>query len=100
MVASATGSSQQPGQQFAAVPRGEHAETERLAQPVELLAPCLGPGGVAGECVGADVELLGDEADRRLGDGLARAQQPAGVAEGAELERVAQPVVVVPHPVP
>ena len=28
---------QQPGQQLAAVPGREHAEAERLAQPVELL---------------------------------------------------------------
>ena len=40
---------QQPGQQLAAVSWREHAEAERLAQPVELLAPGLRPGGVGGE---------------------------------------------------
>ena len=53
---------QQPGQQLAAVSWREHAEAERLAQPVELLAPGLRPGGVGGERVGADADLLADEA--------------------------------------
>jgi hypothetical protein len=48
---------------------------------------------------GTDLELPGHEAQRRLRDGLARTEQPAGVAEGAELERVAEAVVRAPAPV-
>ena len=62
---------QQPGQQLAPMAGPEHAEAERRAQSVELLAPGLRPGGVGGERVRADMELGGDEAERRLEDGLA-----------------------------
>ena len=81
---------QQPGQHVAAVSRRVHAEAERLAQVVELFLPRLPPGGVGGERVGADMDLLGDEAQRWFGDGLAGPQQPAGVAEGAKLQGVAE----------
>ena len=81
---------QQPGQHVAAMSWRIHAKAERLTQVVELLLPGLPPGGVGGQCVGADVDLLGDEAQRRFGDGLAGPQQPAGVAEGAKLQGVAE----------
>lgn len=90
---------QQPSQHVAAVSRGIHAEAERLAQVVELLLPGLPPGGVGGQRVGADVDLFGDETQRRFGDGLSGPQQPAGVAEGAKLQGVAKLVVSAAAPV-
>src|SRR5918998_5326132 len=42
--------------------------------------------------------LVGDEAQRRPGDRLARPQHAAGIAEGAEPQREAEPVVVAAPP--
>ena len=89
---------QQPSQQLAAVSRCEHAEAEGLAQPIELLAPGLRPGGVGGERGGADADLLGDEAQCRIRDDLAGPQQPTGIAERAELQRIAELVVLAAAP--
>ena len=49
--------------------------------------------GVVGERAGLDADLLGDEGDHRCRDPLAGLEQPAGVAQGAELEREAETVV-------
>jgi hypothetical protein len=46
----------------------------------------LEPGGIGAKRVQADMELPGEEAQRGFGDGLARMQQAAGIAERAELE--------------
>ncbi len=81
---------QQPGQHLAPASRRIHAEAEHFAQVVELLLPGLPPGGIGGKRVRADMDLLGDEAQRRVGDGLAGTQQPAGVAEGAKLQGVTE----------
>jgi hypothetical protein len=72
----------------------EHPKAECRAQAVELLAPGLGPLGVVRQGFGVDADLLGDEAQRRCRNGLARAEQPPGEAEGAELQREAEPVVM------
>ena len=81
------------------MPRRIHPEAECFAQVVELLLPCLPPGGVGGDGVGADLNLLSDEAQCRLGDGLAGPQRPAGIAEGAELQGVAELVGSAAAPV-
>jgi hypothetical protein len=78
------------------VARREHSEAEHLAQAVELLAPGLRPGGVGQQSLGANTELLGHEVQRRFGDGIARRQQPAGMAKGTELEGVAELVRIAP----
>ena len=72
----------------------EHPKAECRAQAVELLAPGLGPSGVVRQGFSVDADLLGDEAQRRCWNGLARAEQPPGKAEGAELQREAEPVVM------
>ena len=81
---------QQPGQHVAAVPRRIHAEAERFTQVVELLLPGLPPARISAKNIGADVNLLSDEAQRRLGNGLAGPQQPAGIAERAKLQGIAE----------
>ena len=55
------------------------------------------PDGVVGDLVRIDPQLCGDEAQHRAGDQLAPLQEPAGVAEGAELQRETE---AVPRAVP
>jgi len=81
------------------MPRRIHAEAERLAQVVKLLLAGLPSGGIGGERVSADMDLLGNEAQRRFWNGLAGPQQPAGVAERAKLQGVAELVVSAAAPV-
>lgn len=81
---------QQPGQHLAPASRRIHAQAEHPAQVVELLLPGLPPGGIGGERISADMDLLGDEAQRLVGDGLAGTQQSARVTERAELKGVAE----------
>ncbi len=86
------GDGQQPGRELAGLIGPVHAEAERFAQFVELLLPCLAPCGIGGEFAGRDVDLLGDEIQRRLREDLARPEQAAGISEGAELQGIAEPV--------
>jgi hypothetical protein len=65
--------------------RREHPEAERFAQAIQLLASGLGTGSVGGQRAGADVELLGDETQRWFGNGVARPQQTARIAEGTNM---------------
>ncbi len=81
---------QQPGQHLAPASRRIHAEAEHPAQVVELLLAGLTTDGIGGERVGADVDLLGNEAQGCVRDDVAGTQQPAGIAESAELEGVAE----------
>ena len=43
------------------MPRRIHAEAERVAEPIELLASGLGSDSISIERVGTDAELAGDE---------------------------------------
>jgi hypothetical protein len=78
---------------------GEVAEAVGRAQRIQLLVARLSAGAIGGERRRLRADLVGDEAQRRLGDRLAHPQQSAGIAEGAELQREAEPVVVAAPPV-
>ena len=84
---------QQPGEHVAALSGSEHPEAERFAQPVELLAPGLGPGCIGSKRIGADAKLAGDELQGCLRNDLAWPKQPSRVAEGAKLQGIAELVV-------
>ena len=81
---------QQPSEHVPAVSGSEHAEAELLAQSVKLLPPGLGPGGVGGQGGWVHMQLVGNEAQGGVGNGLAGPQQPAGIPEGAKLQGVAE----------
>ena len=90
VVARATGSSQAEASRARSAP--VHVEAERFAQFVELLLPCLAPRGIGGEFAGRDMDLPGDEIQRRLWEDLARPEQAAWIAERTELQGIAEPV--------
>ncbi len=53
----------------------------------------MAPSSIGGKRVGADVDLICHEPQCRLGDGLARVQEPAGVTKAAKLEGIAKLIV-------
>ena len=61
-----------------------------------MLVPGLGPDRVVGELVPVQVELASDEIHDGRRRELARSQQPARVAEHAQLQREAQLVAGAP----
>lgn len=70
-----------------------HAKAKCLAQPIELLAPCLRSDCVGGQSIGADTELTANEMKSRLRESFARPQQPTGIAECAQLQGIAELVM-------
>ena len=72
----------------------ELPEPEHVAQRVELLVAGRPARRIAGERLRIDVELVGDERERRVRDQLPRPEQPAGITERAELDGEAEPVGV------
>ena len=71
-------------------------EAECLAQFVEMDRARLGARAIGGDRFRCRANLLGHEAQRPLRDHLAGPQLSAGVAQHAELQREAEPVVVTP----
>jgi hypothetical protein len=90
------GDAEQPILQRLAVWVGQVDEAVGPPQDPKLLVAGGSPPGKAGERFGQDVELRGDEAGDLHRDRLAGAKQPAGVAQGAELQRQAEPRVRPP----
>ncbi len=71
------GDGQQLGRDFASLIGPVHAEAERFALFVELLLPGLALCGIGGDFAGGDVDLLGDEVQRRLREDLpGRSRRP------------------------
>ena len=50
---------------------------------LELFVPGRAARRIIGQHLGRDLQLLGDERERRIGDQFARAQQTAGIAQRA-----------------
>lgn len=58
-----------------------------------MLVPRFLAGGVVNEIVGKQAELCSDEFDDLCWDQFARSQHPAGIAQDAQLQGEAEPVV-------
>src|SRR5208283_6201477 len=88
---------QQPFEDLTAL-RREIGEAERLAQDTELLVAGLEPRSVGDECLGDSAELVGNETQCGFRNDLARSQQPARIAQRAQLQREAELVVAAAAP--
>jgi hypothetical protein len=87
------GDRQQPVRQLPMIRLAEAAEPEDGAQDVELVVSGRRAGCIVGERVGVDVELLAQKPHHLQRHQLPGPDQPAGMAQGAELEREAKAVV-------
>ena len=90
--------SQRVGELGAEVP-GERAEAVEALDRRGMQVAGRGPHRVRAERRLVDAELPADEGHHPLGDDLAAMQEPPRVAQGAELEREAEPVGL-PAPAP
>jgi hypothetical protein len=83
----------EPGFDLLPWPARERPVAERILQRRGMLVAGVLTKSVVGEGAGLDADLLGDEGDGWSWDALAGLEQPAGVAQGTELEREAETVV-------
>ena len=84
---------QQPGLKGGTIRPAERGEAEEVAQRAELFVARWAAGCVIGERLGLDRQLATEKGERRRRDQLARAQQPAALAQGAELNREAEAIM-------
>lgn len=68
-------------------------EPEDLAQRIQLIISGWGTRGVVADRFWIDIELLTQEPHHLHRYWLTRADQPAGITQGAKLEREAKPIV-------
>ena len=87
------GDRQQPVRQRAMIRLAEAAEPEDGLQDVEMIVSGRGTGRIAGEFAGIDIELLPDKPHHLQRHQLTGPDQPAGMAQGAELEGEPETVV-------
>jgi hypothetical protein len=87
------GDRDKPLRQFPMIGLGEASEAEDLAKGVELIVPGRRAGGVVADRLGIDVELLTEEPHHLQRHLFTGADQPAGIAQGAELQCKAKSVV-------
>jgi hypothetical protein len=87
------GDRHQPVRQLPMIRLAEAAEPENGAQDIELVVPRRRTGRIVGERVGVDIELLAQKPHHLQRHQLSGSDQPAGMAQGAELEREAETVV-------
>src|SRR5512146_3586969 len=72
---------------------GEGAEAEAVAQRVQLIVAGRRAGGVVAKGVRVEVQLLRQEPDDLQRNHFAGPEQPAGISQGAQLEREAEAVL-------
>jgi hypothetical protein len=92
VVASATGSSHSRIPRLCAGAKSAKPNASRRASSCSVAG--LEATGIGRERVWLDAELPGDEAEGFERDQLARPQQPAGIAQGTELQGEAEPVAI------
>lgn len=76
----------------------EASKAVEATQHVEVFVSRRRPAGVAAERGRIDVQLLGQEPDDSQRHGLARTDHATGVAQRAELQGKAEPVVLAAPP--
>ena len=71
----------------------ERRKPERVAQRIELFVPGRAARRVVGQHIGFDLQLLGNECERGIGNQFPGAKQAAGIAQRAKLDRETEPVM-------